>query len=305
MKTMNFLHLQRMARRTAQRGIGLAGFIVGIVVGLAVALAVAVYITKIPTPFNDKTGLRTAEQQAADDAKHKNWDPNAGLQGKRAQGASTGGSVDNGATTPPQTPASQPPAIVNQLDQPPVKKPAGKPSAPPAADPSANHPEVLGDREQELAKARQDAEAKLKADLKTQEQARAKAREEARARAKVEADKANASADPIGSLVQSRSQPPAAEKPQVVAKEAAPAAASEPFVYFVQAGAFRESAEADAQKARLSLMGLNARVTERDQAGRAVYRVRLGPFNSKAEADSAKARLDNNGVDAALVRVQR
>ena len=52
-----------------QRGIGLLGFIVGIVVGLAVALAVAVYVTKVPTPFTDKSVGRTAQQQAEEDAR--------------------------------------------------------------------------------------------------------------------------------------------------------------------------------------------------------------------------------------------
>ena len=79
----------------------------------------------------------------------------------------------------------------------------------------------------------------------------------------------------------------------------------EPFVYFVQAGAFRNRTEADAQRARLSLLGMSARITERDQAGRTIYRVRLGPFSSKADADSARSRVEGNGMEAALVRVQR
>ena len=73
----------------------------------------------------------------------------------------------------------------------------------------------------------------------------------------------------------------------------------------MQAGAFRDPADADAQKARLSLQGLSARVSTRDQAGRAVHRVRLGPFNTKAEADRVRARLESNGMEAALVRVER
>ena len=57
--------------RLRQKGIGLVGFIVGIVVGLAVALAVAVYITKVPTPFTDKSKAKTAEEQAAEEARLK------------------------------------------------------------------------------------------------------------------------------------------------------------------------------------------------------------------------------------------
>ena len=39
--------------------------------------------------------------------------------------------------------------------------------------------------------------------------------------------------------------------------------------------------------ANLALMGLLAKVTEREQAGRTVYRVRLGPYDRKDDADAA------------------
>lgn len=86
---------------------------------------------------------------------------------------------------------------------------------------------------------------------------------------------------------------------------AGPAASADPFTYFVQAGAFRAQADAEAQRARPSLMGVQARVSEREQAGRTVYRVRVGPFQNKDAADRVKERLDSNGFDSALVRVQR
>jgi cell division protein FtsN len=54
-----------------------------------------------------------------------------------------------------------------------------------------------------------------------------------------------------------------------------------------------------------SLLGMQAKVTEREQAGRTVFRVRLGPFDKKEDADKAKERLDNNSIETALVRVQR
>ena len=79
----------------------------------------------------------------------------------------------------------------------------------------------------------------------------------------------------------------------------------DPFIYFVQAGAYRTPEDAEAQRAKLSLMGVEARVTEREQAGRTVYRVRAGPFNLKDDADHLKDRLDGGGLETALVRVQR
>ena len=91
------------------------------------------------------------------------------------------------------------------------------------------------------------------------------------------------------------------------AAAAAPALAgsNDPFSYFVQAGAFRTPEDAEQQRARLLLLGMQAKVSEREQSGRTVYRVRLGPFANKEEADKAKARLDTNSIETALVRVQR
>ena len=104
-----------------------------------------------------------------------------------------------------------------------------------------------------------------------------------------------ASADPIGDLAKARlATPPAATSSGV-----------DPFNYFVQVGAFRTPEDAEQQRAKISLMGLEAKVTEREQSGRTVFRVRLGPFDRKDDAEKAKERLDGSGVETALVRVQR
>jgi len=83
------------------------------------------------------------------------------------------------------------------------------------------------------------------------------------------------------------------------------AAGTDPFSYFVQAGAFARSEDAEQQRARLAMLGVESRLTEREQGGRTVYRVRVGPFDKKDEADAAKEKLGDAGVDSALVRVQR
>jgi cell division protein FtsN len=97
-----------------------------------------------------------------------------------------------------------------------------------------------------------------------------------------------------------------------IAKDAAAAGggestkpASDPFVYFVQVGAFANQNEAEQQRARVGLMGLKAKISEREQAGRTMYRVRLGPYNKKEEADSLQDRLAGEGLEAALVRVEK
>ena len=66
------------------------GMVIGLLVGLGVALAVALYVTKTPVPFIDKVPQRTAEQDAAEAERNKNWDPNAPLAGKPAVRSASG-----------------------------------------------------------------------------------------------------------------------------------------------------------------------------------------------------------------------
>ena len=107
------------------------------------------------------------------------------------------------------------------------------------------------------------------------------------------AAKSPPSLDPLGDLAKAR-----LESPTVLP-------GVDPFSYFIQAGAFRTPEDAEQQRARLVLLGMQAKVSEREQSGRTVYRVRLGPFDRKEDADAAKARLDTNSIETALVRVQR
>ena len=84
---------------------------------------------------------------------------------------------------------------------------------------------------------------------------------------------------------------------------AAPGA--DPFQYFVQAGAFRYATDADTQKAKLAMLGLDAKVSEREQGGRSVFRVRLGPFEDKAAAERIRSKLEASSMENTIVRVQR
>jgi len=111
----------------------------------------------------------------------------------------------------------------------------------------------------------------------------------------------------------SKEAPVAARDPGSILAGQAPAATTprsakptpEPFNYFVQAGAFARPEDAEQQRAKLAMLGLAAKVTEREQSGRTVYRVRVGPFEHKDEAESAQSRLQGSGVETALVRVER
>lgn len=97
------------------------------------------------------------------------------------------------------------------------------------------------------------------------------------------------SADPLGDL----------------AKAKAGNTTAEPFLFYVQLGAFRTPEDAESQRAKLSLSGVETKITEREQSGRAVFRVRTGPYDSREEAERHKDRLDKAGLETSLVRVQR
>jgi len=215
-----------------QRGNVIIGIIIGIVLGLAAALAVAVYVTKVPIPFLNKGQSRSAEQDAAESRKNRDWDPNAPLYGKNparpASGASQAAGSDAvtglipGAAPVATIPAPQASAVVSPEKAPPAV--TGRPST-----------------------------------------------------------------DPLGDFAAAK----------------AGTTSGDPFIYFVQAGAFRTPEDAETQRAKLSLMGLDAKVTEREQSGRQVWRVRVGPFDKKDEADRQKDKLESSGIESALVRVQR
>ncbi len=106
--------------------------------------------------------------------------------------------------------------------------------------------------------------------------------------------------DPLGQLIEQR----ASTGPSGVAAVEAPALV-DPFIYYVQAGAFRSADEAEAQRARLAMLGFQAVVTEREQAGRPVFRVRLGPFDRRQDAEIMEQRVQGQSIETALVRVQR
>ena len=116
------------------------------------------------------------------------------------------------------------------------------------------------------------------------------------------AAKPKVSTDPLGDLAKAKAKTDA--KPDL-RPDAVAAGGVDPFSYFIQAGAFRTPEDAEQQRARLSLMGFQTKVTEREQSGRTVYRVRLGPFDKKDDADKAKEKLDDQSIETALVRVQR
>lgn len=93
------------------RGGFVAGLVVGLLIGLGVALAVALYITKAPVPFVNKLPQRTAEQDAAEAQRNRNWDPNAALGGKPAPRPASAAAAPAMPASVPAVAASAPPVL--------------------------------------------------------------------------------------------------------------------------------------------------------------------------------------------------
>lgn len=121
----------------------------------------------------------------------------------------------------------------------------------------------------------------------------------ARPAASAAAPVAAAAARPAASAA---AAPPA---PALTASAAKAKPGVDPMIYFAQAGAYSRADDAEAQRAKLALLGMDARISEREQSGRTVYRVRVGPFDSRARADAALGTLQAAGVESSLVRVER
>ncbi len=124
-------------------------------------------------------------------------------------------------------------------------------------------------------------------------------------------------ADNLGNLIarlgQQQKQPPAAPAqgqvatPRQVATPSPPTAAAPPAnskqsVYYLQAGAFRGTDDAEAMKARLILLGFSAQVEAANVNGTTLHRVRVGPFNGLDEMNKARSRLGGEKIETSVVR---
>lgn len=75
--------------------------------------------------------------------------------------------------------------------------------------------------------------------------------------------------------------------------------------YFLQAGAFGSAGDADNQKAKLALMGFEAKVETVEVDGKGtMHRVRIGPYGRLDDINRVRSTLAGNGVDAALIKLK-
>lgn len=93
------------------------------------------------------------------------------------------------------------------------------------------------------------------------------------------------------------SNKPATTKPQSP-KPALPAGEK----YILQAGSFRQSADADRRRAQILLLGLDAKVEAVEANGDRWHRVYVGPFISHNTLSDARAKLIDESIDTLVVR---
>lgn len=166
---------------------------------------------------------------------------------------------------------------------------------------------LLPGKEVELSDAELAASAKAEADA----QARATQQTAAAASASTADSLPSPIAETAASNAASTPTEPASVAAQPVA-DARPAPDSKPTAaaaatdarYLLQAGAFAGSGDAEATKAKIALLGLNARVESAQIGGKTVYRVRMGPYGSASELAEAKAKLAGGGLPAIAVKTQ-
>ena len=101
---------------------------------------------------------------------------------------------------------------------------------------------------------------------------------------------------------------PAAVPAQAAAQAAAPTtaakadAASDKWIYYLQAGAFHDMADAESTRGKLALLGFEAAISDRSTDAGVLHRVRVGPFNQVDAMNRARTKLSENGIDVAVVR---
>ncbi len=91
------------------------------------------------------------------------------------------------------------------------------------------------------------------------------------------------------------SQQPAPQQqpsPPQPAKPAKPAASTQ---FFLQAGSFRSKDEAENTRARIAMLGQNARIEVGQVRGETYHRVIAGPYASRQQVDQAQKQLASSG----------
>ena len=249
----------------AQQGGTFLGLVIGVLLGLCISLAVAVYVTKVPIPFVDRGVAGSAEADKAEMARNKNWNPNAAVI----------------TVEPPKNLAGV--TLPEGVDPPPI------PSDAVSSDSDIPAPAVMADPLGTLALAKLDGQSSDTAEAS-----------------------ANTGANQSGDAGGDAGGDARITEPAAVVRAPAPrpgsAQSSESkgvTAYIIQAGAFTDVNDAEAQRAKLAIMGVDVRVSVTEKDGVKYFRVRSGAFRDKASAQATAKRLTQAGIDNTVMTIKR
>ena len=249
----------------AQQGGTFLGLVMGVLFGLFISLAVAVYVTKVPIPFVDRGVVGRAEADKAEMARNKNWNPNAAVI----------------TVEPPKNLAGV--TLPEGVDPPPI------PSDAVSSDSDIPAPAVMADPLGTLALAKLDGQSSDTAEAS-----------------------ANTGANKSGDAGGDAGGDARITEPAAVVRAPAPrpgsAQSSESkgvTAYIIQAGAFTDVNDAEAQRAKLAIMGVDVRVSVTEKDGVKYFRVRSGAFRDKASAQATAKRLTQAGIDNTVMTIKR
>ncbi|HPT50589.1 MAG TPA: SPOR domain-containing protein [Accumulibacter sp.] len=251
----------------------LIGLFVGLVIGMVVVAGVVWYVNKAPLPFTTNGQQPKASPPVA-------------------------------ASKPPAQPAAQatpeatPPAGPAPLPLP------GKPGEPSASEKTRfdfykilpGKAEAIPDPKPEEPKSTDAAQGETKPPAAKPTDG--KSGEPKPAEAKAGETKPS---EPKVAVAKPAEKKPSDSKPaEIKSKPEKDTTLKEPI--YLQAGSFQSAGEADNQKARLALIGAEARIQQVMLQDKVWYRVRIGPYHKMDDVTHMRADLAKQGIDANVVK---
>lgn len=92
-------------------------------------------------------------------------------------------------------------------------------------------------------------------------------------------------------------------KPEANTKLAEPEQAKALGAYILQVGAFRQQREANGLKARLAMLGVDAKIQTVTNNRNTVHRVRIGPLNDLGKINTLRSRLHGSNINAVVLKI--
>ena len=93
------------------------------------------------------------------------------------------------------------------------------------------------------------------------------------------------------------------EREKAEAPDARPAPIERPGAYVLQAGSYRNFADADRVRAQLALLGVESKIQRVSVDNDTWHRVRIGPIEDLKELNRARERLRQADIEALVIRV--